>query len=137
MAPRFSMEGYVIDATVVGVYDGDTFTAEFPIPQIDGSPVYKWSCRIQGIDTPEMRDKNPELKELAYKARDRVREKLLDKQCRIILGGFDKYGRVLATPLDPSSGTGIGESLVEEGLALAYDGGTKTSWEETLNKKEN
>lgn len=135
MAPRFSMDGYVIDATVVAVYDGDTFTAEFPIPQIGGSPVYKWSCRVQGIDTPEMRDKDPELKALAYKARDRVHEMLLDKQCRIILGEFDKYGRVLATPLDPISGTGIGGILIDEGLALAYDGGTKTSWKEELEKR--
>lgn len=135
MAPKFSMDGYVVDANVVGVYDGDTFTAEFPIPQIEGSPIYKWSCRVQGIDTPEMRDKNPELKELAYKARDRVREMIMDKKIRIIIGEFDKYGRVLATPLDPTTGTCIGKILIDEGLALAYDGGTKTSWEDVLKNK--
>ena len=125
--PKFTFEGYDVQAQIVKVYDGDTITAVFPLPMHENSKSYKWSCRVVGIDTPEMRSKTPELKELAVKARDLVRSLILDKTVRLELGGFDKYGRVLCTAFD-KNGKSIAKTLIEEGLAKAYDGGKKQQW---------
>lgn len=130
MAPKFSMEGHTVEAHIVKCYDGDSFTAEFAIPQIDGSPVYSWNCRVVGIDTPELRDKDPAFKALAIEARDLVREMCLNKKCKVELGGFDKYGRVLATLYEPEDGCSVADVLVAEGYAFKYDGGTKATRED-------
>lgn len=135
MAPKFTMEGHTVEGLVVKVYDGDTVTVEFAIPQIEGSPVYRWSCRVVGIDTAEMLDKDPAFKALAVEARDLVREMCLDKKCKLDLGGFDKYGRVLVTLYEPDDDCSVADVLVAEGYAFKYDGGTKASrddWEKLV-----
>lgn len=130
MAKPFSLEDQSIVGHVVSVYDGDSFKAEFPLPHPQFklvSPTYKWTCRIIGIDTPELRSKNLDVRSLAYKARDRVRELVLGKDCRLELSEFDKYGRVLATLFTPE-GEDVASILINEGLALSYDGGKKPDW---------
>ena len=139
-APRFTMEGCEVTGKVVKVYDADTVTLEFPIPLFKDSPVYKWSCRIVGIDTAEMRDKRPHFKAHAIAARDLVREMIMDKEVRVELGGFDKYGRVLATVYEPEDDASIADVLVAEGWALPYDGkakATEEQWEQLIGKIEN
>lgn len=125
--PRFSLEGYEVKATVVSVYDGDTFTAVFPLPMHQDSREYRWSCRIEGIDTPELRSKDIAKKEMAYKARDFARGLLLNKTVRISLGSFDKYGRVLCKPYD-EEGKPVAASMIEAGYALDYDGEGGRPW---------
>lgn len=126
-APRFSLEGYEVEAKVVSVYDGDTFTAVFPLPMHADSAAYRWSCRITGIDTPELRSKDTGKKEMAYKARDFARALLLDKTIRMSLGPFDKYGRVLCKPYD-ENGKPVAASMIEAGVALDYDGQGSRPW---------
>ena len=43
---------------VVSVYDGDTIKVVFPIIGSGSMKLYKWNCRINGVDTPELRTKN-------------------------------------------------------------------------------
>ena len=126
--PKFSLEGYEVEALICKVYDGDSIQAVFALPMTKNDPTpYRWNCRIAGIDTPEMRTKNQNEKELAVKARDLVRDLILDKRVRLDLDAFDKYGRVLCKVYD-TTGKPISATLIEQGLAKEYHGGTKEEW---------
>ena len=123
---ELSFENQVITGKVVSVYDGDTVKCVFPL----NDKFYKWNCRINGIDTPEIRTRSKLEKEMGYKARDFLREKILKKMVEIHCGEFDKYGRLLVNiKLDNQD---MSELLIKEGLAFRYDGGTKQDWDEYL-----
>ena len=128
---ELSFENQVITGKVVSVYDGDTVKCVFPL----NNKFYKWNCRINGIDTPEIRTRSKLEKEMGFKARDFLREKILKKMVEIHCGEFDKYGRLLVNiKLDNQD---MSELLINEGLAFKYDGGTRQNWDEYLqnNKK--
>jgi len=107
---------------VIKVYDGDTITVASKIP-IPNSPLYRFSVRLNGIDCPEKRTKNVSEKETALLAQKRVANLILNK--RVVLQGvqLEKYGRLLARVY--IGDICINDLLVNERLALAYDGGTK------------
>lgn len=126
-ASKFSLKGYEVEAKIVKVYDGDSIHAVFPLPMTDDPTPYRWSCRIAGIDTPELRTKNDKERELAIEARDVVRSLILNEQVRIDLDDFDKYGRVLCKVFD-TTGKPVSATLIEKGLAKEYHGGTKEKW---------
>lgn len=121
----FSLAGYSTKATVVSCYDGDTITCAFGLPEAEHLR-YRWKCRIDGIDTPEVRTRNLKEKEHGYKARDRLRGLILHKEVDLVCGDFDKYGRVLVGVF--IDGRNVTDILIEEELAFAYDGGTKKVW---------
>lgn len=138
--PPFSLKGTKTWARVVQIYDGDTITCVLPVLGAH----YKFSVRMAGIDTCEMRSSNPAVMAKAIIARDRVFESitglysmgLSKKELTEVLGrevylvwlecqGWDKYGRLMAdvhvTPDDES----IAALLLREKLAYAYGGGAK------------
>lgn len=121
-APLFSLCGLKRRGVCVGVYDGDTVKCIFPF----GGKEYKWNCRLEGIDTPEIRSKDPTEKVIALEARDFLREQILGKEVKIVCGDFDKYGRLLTTI--KLGWTNINELMLNEGHAQLYDGGTKNDW---------
>lgn len=128
---ELSFENQVITGKVVSVYDGDTVKCVFPL----NNKFYKWNCRINGIDTPEIRTRSKLEKEMGFKARDFVREKILKKMVEIHCGEFDKYGRLLVNiKLDNQD---MSELLISEGLAFKYDGGTRQNWDEYLQNNKN
>ena len=69
-APKFSFNGMVVPARVSSVYDGDSVKCIFPYRGIYN----EFKCRLIGIDTPEIRNKNLREKELGIKARDELRK---------------------------------------------------------------
>lgn len=104
-------------ARVVDVYDGDTITC---IIKLHKKYPYKFQVRLAGIDTCELRSKNPDVRSKALEARQFVIQTItgcsevtlkelttrtsiktfLNKTSYFIwihVTGFDKYGRVLAT----------------------------------------
>ena len=87
----FSLEGHEYRAKVVDVYDGDTIKCVFPIHDT----LYRWNCRLTGVDTPEVRTRCKAEKVYGYKVRDYLREKILNKMVYVRCGDFDKYGRLL------------------------------------------
>ena len=133
--PMFSLEDQLIKAKVVSVYDGDTVKVVFPLQGI----LYRWNCRLTGVDTPELRCRCKLQKAYGYKVRDALREKILNKVLLIKCGEFDKYGRLLAKLYvcqdDCDKDSSVNEWLIENGYAFSYDGGTKECWSEFL--KEN
>lgn len=114
-----------LSAVVVGVYDGDTITVDIPdVPAVFGDNV---GVRVLGIDTPEIRDRRPDVHALAVQARDMVRgwcpvgsPAMLHDVAR------DKYFRILARV--ECGGVDVAAELLRMGLAKPYDGGTKEGW---------
>lgn len=107
---------------VVKVYDGDTITIASYLP-IPNSPLYRFSVRLNGIDTPEIKGKTREEKELALTAKNALSEMILGKVIELRNIENEKYGRILADVyLGP---THINEWMVENKYAVRYNGGTK------------
>lgn len=117
--------GNAIVAQVINVYDGDTFRCDIAgYPPVVGHDI---SIRVYGIDTPEIKDKRPEMKALAIRARDYVRERLKGAntiELRNIRRG--KYFRLVADVY--VDGVSVAHELLKAGLAKPYDGGTKEAW---------
>ena len=114
---------------VVSVYDGDTIKVVFPFHET----LYKWNCRLSRVDTPELRTKNELEKKFGYEVRDKLRKKILNKVINVKCGEFDKYGRLLTELYIEDEN--INQWLIDNEYAFEYDGGTKKSWEDFLNKK--
>lgn len=134
---------------VVSVYDGDTVTC---VLMLYGD-MRKFRVRLAGIDCPEMKppltQPNRELEKIAAGA---ARTRLLELIClhpvvpkssddvlkenlhlvKLECGGFDKYGRLLATLYPKSSTVSVNQTLVEEGHARPYNGGTKEKFNKIM-----
>lgn len=107
---------------VIKVYDGDTITVAAHIP-VPNSPLYRFSVRLNGIDTPEIKSKIHAERELAQTARTALSEMILGKVVELRDIANEKYGRILANVyLGP---TCVNEWLIENGYAIKYTGGTK------------
>jgi micrococcal nuclease len=109
---------------VIKVYDGDSITIAAYLP-IQNSPLYRFSVRLNGIDTPEIKGKNEDEKTAAKNARDALSDLILHKH--VILKNVDteKYGRILADVyLDELC---VNNWLIQEKYAVKYGGGTKKS----------
>jgi len=110
---------------VTSIYDGDTFRANIKdYPKIVG---YRMSVRLLGIDTPEMRAKCTNEKNLARKAK-KLTVSLLRGAEHIELKNVKrgKYFRLLADVY--VDGVSIADELLKAGYAVRYDGGTKIDW---------
>jgi endonuclease YncB( thermonuclease family) len=113
---------------VIKVYDGDSITIAAYLP-MDSSPLFRFSVRLNGIDTPEIKGKNEDEKEAAKEARDALSNLILHKVITLKNVNTEKYGRILADVyLDDLC---VNDWLIKEHYAVKYDGGTKkspTSW---------
>lgn len=108
-------------AKVEKVVDGDTIDIAI---DLGFSLHYKTRVRLAGIDTAE---KNTEL---GKKTKAYVKEQLEGKMVRIQTTKPDKYGRILGEVFSLTDGASFNKRLIDEKLAKAYDGGTKTAWTE-------
>jgi len=107
---------------VIRVYDGDTFTMISKLPYTEG-PIYRFSVRMNGIDSPEIKGKTTNEKELAKKSRDALINLILGKIVTLKNVSTEKYGRILA---DVYIGDlWVNEWMLENNFAVKYDGGTK------------
>lgn len=132
-----SLDGEIMYGKVVDIYDGDTCKIIMPFK----SCLYRWNCRLLGIDTPELRTKNEKEKECGYFVRDRLRELILNNIVIVRCHQFDKYGRLLVTIYNHNSNiklqksllenvtssqvSSVNDWLIEKKYAYSYDGGTK------------
>ena len=117
--------GSVTVSKVISVYDGDTFRVNIDsLPPIVGKNI---PVRLEGVDTPEINGKCQYEKDLALKARDFVRRKLLNAT-EIKLNDLQrgKYFRIVAK--DYIDGVSLEEELLQNGLAFQYNGGKKSNW---------
>lgn len=105
-------------------YDGDTVSIIFKYKD----EFIKYNCRVNRIDTPELRSRNKKEKEYAKKARDFLSDIVLEKIIKVKIIDFDLYGRLLVELYDPDTDENINDKMVKEGYAKLYDGGHKEEW---------
>ncbi len=110
---------------VVKVYDGDTITivATLDFGVYQSPQLYKFSVRLNGIDTPELKTKNENEKRLAIIARDELKKQLDNKIVELKNVSLEKYGRLLAEVY--VGDINVNEWMITNGYAVKYDGGTK------------
>ena len=101
-------------------------------PKIVGSSIigYNEFYKAEVLLLEKMKTKNTYEKQLAVKARDFLRDLILDKIIVIECLDFDKYGRLLGNLYIEGNEMSISTMMIEKGFAKAYDGGTKIKWEE-------
>ncbi|MFT5033142.1 MAG: micrococcal nuclease [Bermanella sp.] len=115
--------GQVLVDSVIGVYDGDRITVTVENwPTIIGEAI-----SVSGVDTPEIRGTCAEEKALVRKARAYTRT-AVTRAGSVALRNLrrDKYFKLLADVC--IDGQALSTDLIGQGLAYAYDGGTKQSW---------
>jgi len=149
--PEFSLQGLTLQGKIVELYDADTCKIVLPVL----NSFYKFTCRLNGIDTPEMKPlkskPNRESEIIwAKKARaellklictdDKCFENLDIKKDKIISSleknkrlvtvkclEFDKYGRLLVELYGVDKEKSFNDILVEKNMAVLYGGGTKVN----------
>lgn len=103
-------------------YDADTIT--FNVPGVHPIIGNKINVRVSGIDTPEVRTKNSCEKDKARNAKKLVANLLKNaKRIDLVNVKRDKYFRINADVV--IDGKALSHYLLKNGLAYAYDGGTK------------
>ena len=126
----FSLDGITKLCKVVDVYDGDTCRVVF---EHNGS-FNKWTIRMTGYDTPEIRPRKTvpnrdEVKARARESRDFLKSKIMGYPEQLVFircACFDKYGRLLGEIFTDSDLTeNINQLMITEGYGYEYDGGTK------------
>lgn len=117
------------DVDIVRVVDGDTVDVDIHLGF--GVVLRNERVRVMGIDTPESRTSDPVEKVFGLAAKRRVHELLNTDNVRLVTTenskGEDmrgKFGRVLGD-FRVNNGRMLTETLVEEGHAVPYFGGSK------------
>ena len=124
----------ITNGRVIKCYDGDTITIASYLPY-KKSKLYKFSVRINGIDCPEIRGKTENEKKCAFLAKSAVENKILNKIVTLENVGTEKYGRILADVIIDN--ISIGPWLIEQNLAVNYDGKTKHTPDDWLSYHNN
>lgn len=140
--PKWSLNSKMFYAKILDIYDGDTITITVKIDK----QYYRMNCRLQNIDTPELRGETDKEKHSAKLARNHLIFLLTNKKVNLDIsrkeikkicfetnpvnlikcGKFDKYGRLLITIF--SKNTEINQKMIEDGFAHHYSGQTKQQW---------
>jgi micrococcal nuclease len=116
---------------VVKVYDGDTITIASKLTNDKNSIIYRFSIRLKGIDSPEIKSKVEKEKKLAEISRDALHSLIYGKIITLKNINTEKYGRVLADIYIEN--LHINNWMIESHYAIPYNGGTKirpSSWNE-------
>lgn len=117
-------EPYVYYGVAVSNYDGDTLQAELDL----GMGIKcKVTCRLLGLDAPEIKAKATNEKAAALAAKQRLAA-LLSPGPLVFQSTTkpDKYGRLLVKIWNGD--VCVNDTLLAEKLVVPYDGGTKTEF---------
>ena len=118
---------YEYRAVIDRVVDGDTVDVMIDL----GFDVWtKQRVRVAGIDTPESRTRNLREKKFGKLAAARVEELIPVDSSHIIRTTLDdrgKFGRVLADFPNIGTGTSLSITLINEHLAVGYEGQSKNA----------
>ena len=109
-------------AKVIKIYDGDTITVAAKLP-FKTSPIYRFSVRLRGIDSPEIKGTSEQECKQAIKSRDALHNLIFGKIIEIRNNGKEKYGRLLADIY--YNDIHINKWMDDQGYAVKYEGGKK------------
>ena len=107
---------------VIRCYDGDTIT----IVSDPYGKACRFTVRISGLDTPELRGRSSLEQSAGEIVRDELRKMISNKYVRIKTHGNDKYGRLLVDIWLDNDSESINKWLLDNKYALPYDGGKKS-----------
>jgi micrococcal nuclease len=122
---------YEYKAELVKVIDGDTIEVDFDL----GFGVWLKNQRIRlaGIDTPEIRTSDKEMKAMGKAALAGLIDVLDDYSGPVIirteLDPDDKFGRILGH-VQTGGGIDVNKWMIERNYAVAYDGKSKVNLEQ-------
>ena len=124
---KVPFQNEIIYARIEEIYDGDTvkiiiLLGDFPV---------KFSLRILGIDTPEIKrceGKLPEEHDAAIRVRDYIRELFPKNIAKVCIHDWDKYGGRVLGDLFLTTGENISELLIKGGWGRPYHGDKKKLW---------
>jgi endonuclease YncB( thermonuclease family) len=125
--PKVPFQNEIIYARIEDIYDGDTVK----IIVLFGDIPVRFSLRILGIDTPEMRQGDgrlPEERQAAIRVRDYIRSLFPKNIARICIRDWDKFGGRVLGDLYLENGQSISDILIDEGWARPYHGDKKKAW---------
>ena len=120
-ADTVGMSGTAANCQITHVVDGDTLDLKCEGRQTE-------RIRLMGYDTPETYYAEcPAEKRLGDEATARLRRLSASQPVtRVARSGTDRYDRALASIW--LGGTDLAETMVSEGLAVRYNGGTRINW---------
>ena len=113
---------YTYNAKLVRVINGDTLDIEI---DLGFDIIIKQRLKLFGIDTPDSRSTNTEIKQKGLDVKQRLMD-LLTKEFKVetMLNKRGKYGRILGKVYivdEKDNEVCINELLVDEGLAERYN----------------
>lgn len=118
----------VSNGVVIKVYDGDTITIASRLDGMggDGGPMYRFSVRLNGIDTPELKGGSggESEKTVAILARDWLSSQIMGKRVNLRNVCTEKYGRLLAD-VWLGDNMHLNKCMIDKRFAVEYNGGTK------------
>jgi micrococcal nuclease len=112
-------ELYIRNARVIRIVDGDTLHLDV---DLGFDSRISTSCRLDGIDTPEMKTPAGKVAKARLEALLPVGTELV---MQTVKDNREKYGRYLTTIFFPGTLGSINQQLIDEKLAVAYSGGKK------------
>jgi micrococcal nuclease len=108
------------------IVDGDTIDASIDLG-FDIS--LEKRIRLAGVDTPESRTTDLKEKAMGLESKEWLKKKLEGAKDIIIKtelpDSTEKYGRIIGHLFINRQETSLNNQMIDEGYALAYDGGTK------------
>ncbi len=122
--PLYSLEGLRTQAKCTSVYDGDT--AYFAFRAGPGMPIYRYKCRMDGYNSAELRTKDPVEKAAGLAAKNALVDEICGKIVSIVVGKYDKYGRLLVTVLNGTEN--INQKMITGGFGKPYTGRGEKQW---------
>ena len=119
----------ITDGIVIKVYDGDTITIAQKLPY-ETSPLFRFTIRLHGIDSPEIKTKDASEKKYAERSRDALHELLFQKTVTLRNISLEKYGRILADVY--YNDIHVNKWLLDNKYAIPYDGSKKREWNDVV-----
>jgi micrococcal nuclease len=124
---------------VIKVVDGDTIDADIDLG-FDISLTKR--VRLSGVDTPESRTTDLKEKKLGLESKEWLKHKLEFAKDVLIKtelpDSTEKYGRILGNLYINNEALSLNQQMIDEGYALAYDGGTKDkNFDVLLERRKN
>lgn len=117
----------ICEGQVIKVYDGDTITIAAKLPYND-SLLYRFSIRLNGIDSPEIKGHSEDEKAAAQVSKRALENLILHKYVVLKNKSTEKYGRILADVYivyDKNDKLHLNKWMLDNRYAVEYDGGTK------------
>lgn len=115
---------YVYHGIVLSNYDGDTLIANLDLGM---GVTMRASCRLLGLDTPEIKGKTAKEKTAAVAAKQRLAALLSSGPLLFhSTAKPDKYGRLLVKVW--IGAICVNDAMLAEGHAVPYDGGEKPTF---------